>query len=207
MNQQIIKTTIKSSIFDRSRELVVDPLYIAFEDRDLATAPLTRIEKDEIESFRYGVKWIKGYAFVIGRCCTIDIRSKDTTTIKVRLKSIYGINKTTTTNKFIKIVEALYANFFDKIAIDYLEQWQQGQTIEIAGIIFKTEGIQLSSLQPVIEWADLGTKHYATYYALFSKSNPNQYKALEFLHDWNTGIVYSVSRQILSNKGFYSEVV
>lgn len=207
MNEQTINTTIKSSIFDRSRELVITQSYIAFEDRDLVTAPLTRLEMDEIESFRYGIKWIKGYAFVIGRCCTIDIRAKDSNTIKIRLKSIYGINKTATTDKFIKIVEALYANFFDKIAIAYLEQWEQGQIIEIAGIIFKNEGIQLSAQQPVIEWADLGTKHYATYYALFSKSNPNQYKALEFLHDWNTGVVYSVSRQILSNKGFYTEVV
>jgi hypothetical protein len=207
MNEQTINTTIKSSIFDRSRELVITPSYIAFEDKDLITAPLTRMEKDEIESFRYGIKWIKGYAFIIGRCCSVDIQSKDNRTIKIRLKSIYGINKTTTTNKFINIVEGLYAHFFDKISNNYLAKWEQGQIIEISGIIFKNEGIQLSAQQPVIEWADLGTKHYATYYALFSKSNPNQYKALEFLHDWNTGVVYSVSRQILSNKGLYTEVL
>jgi hypothetical protein len=27
------------------------------------------------------------------------------------------------------------------------------------------------------------------------------------VHDWNTGVVYSVSRQILSNKGLYTEVL
>ena len=46
---------------------------------------------------------------------------------------------------------------------------------------------------------------YSTYYAIFSKSNPSIYKTFEFLTDWNTGILYGLSRKILMDKGLYSE--
>jgi len=40
---------------------------------------------------------------------------------------------------------------------------------------------------------------------MFSKSDPNYYRAFEYLNDWNTAILYSVSRQILKEKGFWNE--
>lgn len=205
MNEQTINTTIKSSIFDRKRELIINPDYIAFEDKDLITAQLTTIKKAEIASFRYGIKWIKGYSFIIGRICCIDIRSNSNEIIKIRIKSVYGINKKAITEKFQQIAAALYDNFFDAVSLHYINQWEEGITIEISGVLFSEAGIQFSSKLSPIKWPDVGTKLYATYYAIFSKSDPDQYKAFEFLHDWNAGVVYSVSRQILLNKGFYSE--
>lgn len=125
--------------------------------------------------------------------------------MEIRLKSIYGIRKQQLTEKYGKIVNALYDNFFDDVSRNYLAQFFEKNDFQIAGISFTQEGILLDSKSDIITWEDVGTKSYSTYYAIFSKSNPTRYKAVEYLHDWNTGVLYSVSRHILMDKGLYHE--
>jgi len=56
-----------------------------------------------------------------------------------------------------------------------------------------------------IDWNDLNTRAYRYYYTLSSKKKPEFYKAFTYLKDWNAVLVYSISRQILKNKGLYNE--
>jgi len=67
--------TLRSSIFDRPRQLTICSGYLEFDDNDRAGAPPTRFERSEIESLRYGAKAIRGSEFRIGRIYCIDIRS------------------------------------------------------------------------------------------------------------------------------------
>jgi len=101
-------------------------------------------------------------------------------------------------------LEAIKASF-NPWLFYYLAKFNEGEPFEIAQVIFQREGIIFDKKAGVVSWADLGTKAYHGYYALYSQQDPNTYKAFEYLHDWNTVILYSVSRQILKDKKLWSE--
>ena len=204
MNQPI-QLFIKASIFDRERQLIITNDFIEFDNNDLLSAPPTKLLKSNITGLRHGIKWINGYQFIIGRIYCIDLLTADKEVLEIRLKSIYGIRKQQLTEKYGKIVNALYDNFFDDISRSYLTQFSEKNDFQIAGISFLQRGIFLNSKSDLITWEDVGTKSYSSYYCIFSKSNPTCYKAVEYLNDWNTGVLYSVSRHILMDKGLYHE--
>lgn len=200
-----IQLTIKSSFLDRERQLIITDEHIEFDDNDRISALPTKFLVPDIVAFRFGIKWINGYQFTIGRIYCVDIKSKKDDVIKIRLKSLYGINLRKLSAKYSEILNGLYDNIFDNISADFLEKFSKSIEFEILGMTFKSSGIYFNDKRRLIEWEDLGTKNYSTYYAVFSKSNPALHKTFEYLTDWNTGILYSVSRQILNDKGLYSE--
>jgi hypothetical protein len=202
---QPLQLNIKSSWLDRVRQLTINSDYIEFDDKDGIADPPTKFLTEEIESFRFGVKWINGYQFVIGRIYCVDIRSKNSDIIKIRLKSIYGINKKKLGEKYASILNALYDNYFDKLSMSYLNLFNNHRSFEILNVRFDQNGITLIDKKAAISWDDVGTRSYSTYYSIFAKANPDVYQIFEFLSEWNTGILYSVSRQILKDKGLYSE--
>ena len=91
MSSQALKLdfVLKSSIFDRPRQLVLAPLYLEFDDNNLVSSTPTKFLKEEIEGIRFGIKGIRGYRFYIGRTYCIDIKNNSGKIIKLRLKSIY----------------------------------------------------------------------------------------------------------------------
>jgi len=194
---------IKSSLFDRHRKLSIDKASIEFDDKDLSSASPTKFLKHEVDSFRFGIKWIYGYQFTIGRIYCIDIKSVDGNIIKIRLKSLYKVRRRQLATKHSKIITALYDNYFDDITNSYLSDFNNNKEIQILGVIFCDEGIYLKDKKILTNWLDVGTKAYYSYYTIFSLSDPSNYRAFEYLKDWNTGILYSVSRRILSDKGLY----
>jgi len=200
-----LEIKIKSSIFDRDRILILNPEYIQFDDKDLKEAKPTTIVKTEISGFRFGLKPIRGYYFHIGRIYCIDIRGNKDQFIKIRLKSVYGIRKKELTQKYSTIVKALYDYFIDEISLKYLNQFSNNEQFEIAGVNFNEEGVIFNKKIGLITWLDLGTRAYYHYYTLYSKQQPTQYKAFEFINDWNVAILYGVSRQILKNKNLWTE--
>lgn len=203
--RQSLQLTIKSSFLDRARLLTLDSDFIEFDDKDLIVEKPTRFDKIDIAAFRYGIKWISGYQFTIGRIYCIDIKSADNRLIKIRLKSLYGVNKQLLTDKYVKIIEALYDNYFDEISLSLVDQFNQGKLFNIEKTEFNSSGIKPDSKKEIIRWEDIGTKPYSTYFTIFSKSNPNRNKSFEYISDWNVGVLYSVSRQILINKGLIED--
>lgn len=194
---QAMQLYLKSSFLDRRRQLVLDPDYIEFDDNDVVSAIPTRFEKMEIVSFRYGVKWIKGYSFYIGRIYCIDIKSATDKVIKIKLKSLYGVNKKLLNDKYSRIVHGLFDLYFKDISIAYLENFNEGHSFRILDTTFTPEGLSWEKSQSVIPWDDVDLKAFSTYFSLFSKSNPSNYKAYEYLTDWNAGMLYSISTHIL----------
>ena len=191
---------LKSSFFDRPRKLVLDPLYLEFEDNNLASSPPTKFLKEEIEGIRYGIKWIRGYRFYIGRIYCIDIRNKSGKIIRLRLKSIYGIRKGQLSDKYVKIAKALFRYYFDAISRQHIEAFQNNQPTELLGVKIDAEGVLFDQKIGKISWNFLGIKHYYTYYTLFSEVDPNKYKAFEYLNHWNAGLLDSVIQGIIKMK-------
>lgn len=190
---------------DRGRLLTIQPGFMEYDDNDAAASISTRFDKSAISQFRYGIKWIHGYSFVIGRIYCIDVQTHDKRVIKIRLKTIYGIRKKKLEEKYVAIVNALYNHFFDDIIYDYLDQFNEGKEFELLGIKFSTQGIVIDEKWGLVLWEDVGTHLYYTYYSVSNKKQPEKYKAFEFANDWNTSILYSVSRGILKQKGLLEE--
>ncbi|MEX6690869.1 hypothetical protein QTN47_25395 [Danxiaibacter flavus] len=206
MNQtQPLRLTVKSSILARVRLLTIDKDYIEFGDNNLSNKAPTKFLKSDIKSFRCGIKWIRGYQFYIGRIYFIDIKEKSGRIIKLKLKSIYGIRKKLLADKYEKIITTLYDNFFDDIARHYLKEFDNNNDFELCGLLFSQKGIAFDKNSEHIAWENIQTNSYRTYYTISPKDAPNAYKAFEYLHDWDARTLYSVSRQILKNKGLHAE--
>ena len=190
---------LKLSFLDRKRKLIINPSFIEFEDNDLAIGRNTKFDSEEIDSFRFGIKWINGYKFTIGRTYFIDIKSTTGKIIKLKLKSIYGIRKNELHHKYVTIVDKLIDFQFINIAKKYINQHRNAEDFTLLSIKFIEVGIQLKN-KKIISWEDLATKQYNNKYSLFSKNNNNCYIVFEYDTDWNTAVLYSVVEQILLDK-------
>lgn len=191
--------TLKSSFLDRKRKLIINTDYIEYEDNDLFNGSNTKFNKDEIASFRYGISWINGYKFTIGRIYCIEIKNNTSEVIKLKLKSIYGIRKKELHQKYASIVNSLIDFQFMDIAKTFINEFRKGNEFNLVSIRILNEGIQLKS-KKIILWEDLQTKQYYNKYSLSSKTNKNIYTLFEYTTDWNTAVLYSVIEQILIDK-------
>lgn len=184
---------LKETVFDKENTLV-----ITGESIEYKKASLSKLDIDEI---RHGVKkfiWFDGIYF--GRKYCIDVKSHSGTVIRIRLQSAYGIRRKRLYKKYRIIVDALWENYMRDVAENFVNFYKNKIDFDLLGILFSQAGIQLSKQSDLIPWEDVGTKNYYRYYAIFSKENPTIYKAFYYLEDWNTSILYYVSRSILKAK-------
>jgi hypothetical protein len=195
-----LETVIKSSLIDRPRRLEINSEFIEFENSDLKEKLSTRIPRGGVTGFRYGLKWIRGYSFYIGRIYCIDIRGKEQL-FKIRLYSIYGIRRKQLSKKFSLILNAFFDTHHEDIVREYLHYYSLEGAVSICGAVFSNEGVSLGE-KSFIKWDDLGMRSYSTYHALFSKSDPTIYKAFSYLLDWNSAAVYSIAKTLLAEKGY-----
>jgi hypothetical protein len=180
-------------MFDNEKLLMIEPGFIEFDNN--------RWSKQEIAELCYGVKGIRGYSFVIGRIYCIDIKNTSGNIIKIRLKSLYRVRRKQLGEKYRLILSTLFENFINDISLSFIEKFKNKVEFTILGVTFTQEGIIFGNLSETISWFDLGTRNYRTYYSLFSNQDPRKYKTFQYLTDWNTVVLYSVSRSILKLKG------
>lgn len=204
MDKEQIEIKFKTNFFSKEKTIVLSDKSISLSCNYSA---ITQFDKEDIKYYRFGIRWIRGVEFCIGRLYCIDLKNGDDKIIKIRLRSVYGINKHRLHKKYGKILNLLYDYYFDEKISNYINRIESGTDVEIGGVIFKKEGIclKLKNNGDLIKWEDLNTRAYTHYYTLSSKEKPDIYKAFTYLTDWNVSFVYSISRQILSNKGLYKE--
>lgn len=189
---QSLTLTLRETIFHNGSNLIITPESLDYQQISLS--------KFEIDEWRYGIKAIKGFNFRIGTIYCIDVKSVSGTIMKIRLKSLYGIGKKTLAEKYRVIIKALLENYINEVAQSFINLFMSKNDFDLLGITFTQQGILLEKKTQSIPWSDLGTKNYSRYYALFSKTNTNNYKVFYYLEDWNTSVLYSVSRYILKSK-------
>ena len=193
--------SIKSDIFDRKRDLIFHPNFLEFDDNDRIDGNSTKFEKESIAKFKFGIKWLNGYAFTFGRVYCIDIEDQNGKQIKLRLKSFYGINLKSLSKKFVAIVDGLQDYYFDDISRKYLQDFSSNIKFKINNIEYDHQGINFKNNS--IPWEDLQTKNYRNYFSLSSKSDRKKYILVDYMNDWNGTVIYSVTRKILMDKGLY----
>lgn len=206
--EEEINLTIKRGFLDsRKRQLIISPDFIQFEDKDLHNAPFTRFEKDEISAYRFGINWIKGFEFTIGREYQIFIRNTDNKTLKINFKSFYGIKKNELYKQYSEIIKAIWEFYFGDITNTLLNEFRNGQNIEVGKVLISLEGVTITASglfkeqRKLIPWEKVGTKDYQTYFNIHSiEDTVNINRIYSYLSDWNTGVLYSVIRTILRDK-------
>ena len=199
-NQGKLEYTVRSTILDRSRLLVIDPEYMEFDDQNLVSATPTRFQKSEIEGLRYGVKGIHGYRFRIGRIYCIDVRDVSGRIIKIRLKSVYRVRRKLLGDKYQEITNSLLKYYFHDMIRGYLQQYQEGQSVELLGVKLNSHAVLFDEKVGWVSWGFLGTKRYWHYYTLYSEESPDNYRAFVFLDDWNAGVLRGLIEVILKEK-------
>jgi hypothetical protein len=202
---------IRRGITDNcSRELIINEHYLSFEDKDTVNNNLTTFYKNEIDAYRFGIKWTTFY-FTFGREYQIFIKNKVGKEIKINFKTYCGNKKHEYHSKYQEILDSLWDNYFSEIINNYIEKHNKGEDFQIEDVVFTKDYISLKVDNLVkqkeikILWNDIRTKNYQTYFAIYSITNPKDLnKAFSYLDDWNTGIIYSVLRTILRDKNIES---
>lgn len=193
----MLEIEIKPNLLDRDRKLIVTPDIVTYEDSNWKDIPNTTFNIGEIEGLRFGVEPIQGYVLTIGRRYCVDIKGFDGRLMKIRFTSLYGIRSEQLHEKYVSILNALFNTHQEDIINRHIESFNRNSFVEILGTSFKTEKVTLNGIN--ILYDDLGFKEYKGYYALFSKNNPKLYKTYSYLKDWNSAVVYSLSKQLLAS--------
>ena len=190
---QSLSLTIKETVFNKKNNLVITPESIEYKN-----ACISKLELDEI---RHGVKkFIVADGIYFGRIYCIDIKSHLGIVIRIRLHSAYGIRKKILYKKYKAIIDVLWENYLRDMAETFINCYKNKIDFDLLGVAFSQAGIQLTQQSDLIPWEEVGTKNYSSYYAIFSKENDDNYKTFDYLEDWNTGVLYYVSRYISKAK-------
>jgi hypothetical protein len=190
---------IRSTLFDRHLQLTVHPDYLAFDNKDLISAEPTSIEKANIESFRFGIDWIRGLYFIIGRTYRIEVRDHEGNTIKIRLRSIYGVRRKMLGTKYKKIYDALHNAYFNDLGLHYVRLVHDSLPFTLADVIITPEGVVDPKIG-ALSWNSIGLRAYATYFAIYNESEPQNYHVFDYGIEWNAVLLYSVLTFILKQK-------
>lgn len=199
---------IKKGHFDRKpKTLLFKSQSIEFGKQKLALPITIDLSKEEPLQYRFGIKWIRGFEFTVGRKYQLFIKNADGETVKISFGSYYGINKIALFNQYEEILIQLWKSYFDGMVDQYLSLFEQKTPFTLANVRFDEFGIKIKSINFIKEeekwlpWADVGTRDYRTYFAIFSKQNPaGTNKGYNYLTDWNTGVLYSVIQTILKRR-------
>lgn len=196
-----LKINFKTSFLSKEKEIIIDPGYFQLCNSSLNNEQPVKWLREEIESFRFGLEWIRGSTFYFGRVYCIDIKNKNQQIIKIRLKTLYGINKENLNSKYAKIVNALYECYFFPAIQNYCNLFVSNKTFEIAGITFHEYGLLLPNNKDILSWDDVSIKRYQNYLSIFSTENPNHYLIFFYNKEWNVLVLEVVIDAILKSRG------
>jgi len=157
------------------------------------------IAAENITGFRYGVSWINGYAFTIGRQYFIDIQTDQQKTIRIRLGSYYGIRKRLYGSIWSEIIHQLWSNYFVNLYNYYYDLYNIHQTFELCGIKFLFGGIGWDA-HNILPWNLICISNYYNYFMIYNCNNKKQNKSKTFAKDWNAVVLQALLRKIVEER-------
>ncbi|MFY1046326.1 hypothetical protein [Chryseobacterium sp. GP-SGM7] len=190
--------TIIRGLFDtRKRQLIIDEDFLKFENKDHLEDLFTTISKNEIAGVRYGIHFIRGFEFYIGREYQIFIKNHSGKEMKISFKLFYRRKLDEKHQLFCDIVDELWKCYFDDILNQYIRQYNNDEEFNLGGIVFKDTCIQFDKKE--ISYSDLAIKKYSHYFMIYSKEDQYKNKMLYFLKDENAVLVSSLISLITNN--------
>jgi len=180
--------TIVRGLFDgRKRQLILDENFIKFENKDRKDDLFTKIKKENITGIRYGIHFIKGLEFYIGREYQIFIKKNFNKELKINFKLFYGRKLNEKHQLYCDIIDELWNHYFDEITASYLTKIQQKKNFYLCGIQFFSDKLIFKDKE--LFFKDLEIKNYQHYFIIYSKLDQYQNKMLYYLKDENAVIL------------------
>lgn len=200
-----ITLEIKHNMFvKKSSKITIAPDALLIQPNKTFSKNIIRIPKENIQDFRYGVKWLSGFKFIIGREYQLFIRTKDNSEYSIRTKTFYGYKRDQLHSEFYTMVNHIWNIYFRKITNDYLTKYTQGINIQVCDVLITSDGINLESgssfkrTRNFIKWDDLGSRIYHSNYSLYSKENAVEINnSFYFMADWNVSVLSGLIETIL----------
>jgi len=196
----------RGPIDSKKRQLIITRDFIQFEDKS-GVDPFTIFQKEEIGEYCYGINWIRGFEFTIGREYVILIRNSSRQTMKIGFKALYGRRKKEYHKLSNDILNTLWDFFFSPITNEHYDKFKKGADVAIGRAtltkeaIIVDEGGLIKSEKKVIPWDNMEIKSYQTYFAIFSMIEPSKtYATFSYLKDWNTLVLHSIVKFILDKR-------
>lgn len=136
--------TIVRGLFDtRKRQLIIDEEFLKFENKDHIEDLFTKIPKNEIAGIRYGIHFIRGFEFYVGREYQIFIKTNSGKELKINFKLFYRRKLDEKHKLFCDIVDELWKCYFDNILNQYIRRYNNNEEFNLGGILFKDTCIHL----------------------------------------------------------------
>lgn len=157
------------------------------------------VAAENITGFRYGVNWINGYAFSIGRQYFIEIQNDQQKITTIKLGSYYGIRKKLYGKIWQDIIQQLWRNYFVNVFNYYYELYNIQQTFVLCGIKFHETGIGWEP-QRILLWNEIAISNYQTYFMIYNNNNRRQIKSRSFANDWNAVVLQALLKKIVEER-------
>jgi hypothetical protein len=160
---------------------------------------------EDMVAFRYGVNWIKGYAFTIGRQYIIQLKDSQNQVSSIKLGSYYGVKRNAYYKIWSGLINQLWNNYFASQLNYYQELCAIKQEFDLCGVKFQPFGISWDSGS--LFWNEIALSNYRTYFMIHAKDNPKKNKSSNFKNDWNALILQSLLKQIIKEQDSYRNAV
>jgi hypothetical protein len=198
---------IKRGISDQNeRQLILNEDFIKFENKDYIHDSFTTIQKEEITAYRYGIKWISYF----GLDFQIYIQYSNNKQIKINFATYFGRHKSKYLKLYRDIAYKMWDLYFQDIANNYLQKFNEGIEFQIADVYFNQNGVFfkegiINTKNIEIPWKNVRTFNYQSYFAIAdSEKLDSVNKQISYLEDWNVPVLHSVIRTILNYHGIES---
>jgi hypothetical protein len=168
-------------------------------EKPLSFMPSDFIPAESITGFRYGISWINGYAFTIGRQYFIEIQNDQQKVTHIKLGSYYSIRKKLYNQIWSDIIQQLWLNYFVHVFNYYYDLYKIHQTFELCGIEFHFDGIGWD-FQNILQWDEIAISSYYTYFMIYNSNNKRQKKSRSFANDWNAVILQALLKEIVEER-------
>lgn len=191
--------TIVRGLFDtRKRSLIIDKNFIKFENKNLKNDLFTVINKEDITGIRYGIHFIRGLEFYIGREYLIFIRDKFGKELKINFKLFYRRKLSEKHQHYCDIVDELWDKFISDICYNYYLKFKDKEKFSISGIEIVEDSIRFDKKE--VFYDDLELKQYHHHFMIFSREDNYKNKMLYYLKDKDAVILFSVLKTIIKHE-------
>jgi hypothetical protein len=165
-------------------------------EKPLSFDPPVVIRGEDISAFRFGVVFMTGYVFTLGRQYVIEIKDFQNNVFKIKLKSYYKIKRETYFKLWNELLAKLWENYFSNMLNYHTDLYNIHQIFELAGVKFLTDGISWKKGQKLV-WKDIALSNYKTYFMIHHVENLKEHKSCNFASDWNAFILQSLLKKII----------
>ena len=188
MKEFIIK---RSFLGNLPRKLVIHEDCFEFQSKN----SLVRIDKDSILGIKYGIHFIKGLEFYIGRDYQIIFVLNNGKEFKINFKTFYKYKLNEKHQLYKEIIDAVWDFFISDLVMNLYYKFNENLSFNILNINFENKKILLNKKWLNIEEVEI--KSYYDKFIIYEIENPeNSSHLLFYLKDTNAVVLWSLLNRL-----------